>query len=68
MLLQASQKPSKELQQRQTAQTDSRNRTPRNVSDGLCDLTLAFHSLVFALLAHFGLGLDEATPCAVDSV
>ena len=68
MLLQASQKPSEELQHGQTAQADSRNRTPRNVSDGLYDLTLAFHSLAFALLAHFGLVLDEAIPCAVDSV
>ena len=68
MLLQASRKLSEEVQKVQTTRADSRDQTPRNVSDALHNLTWAFLRLAFALLAHFGFVIAEPIPFARDSV
>ena len=57
-------KNSKKVQQGQTTQAGNRDQTPRNVTDGLRNLALAFLGFTLALFAHFGLKFNEAIPCA----
>jgi hypothetical protein len=61
---QTPQKLSEKVQQGQTAKANYSNQTPRNISDGLRNLALAFFGLFFALFADFGFIFDKPNPSA----